>query len=98
MNRRRFSEQQLFSIRNHIPIRDVIENLLNIPSKISQGTFRFLCPQCTNYNTAVNTQINLARCFDCQKNFNPIDMVMAATQCGFVDAVELLKKNFQGLI
>jgi len=25
-------------------------------------------------------------------------MVMAATQCGFVEAVELLKKNFQGLI
>jgi hypothetical protein len=33
----------------------------------------------------------LARCFDCKKNFNPIDMVITAGNYHFVDAVELLK-------
>jgi hypothetical protein len=90
MNRRRFSEQQLYIVRNHIPIRYVIESLLNIPSKPAQGTFRFLCPQCSEYNTAINPQTNLARCFDCKKNFNPIDMVMLDRHTDFVETVNLL--------
>jgi hypothetical protein len=32
----------------------------------------------------------LARCFDCQKNFNPIDLVIAVANCSFLDAVEYL--------
>jgi len=33
----------------------------------------------------------LARCFDCKKNFNPIDMVMTVGKCSFIEAVEKLK-------
>jgi CHC2 zinc finger len=90
MNRCRFSEQQLYIVRNHIPIRYVIESLLNIPSKTAQGTFRFLCPQCSEYNTAINPQTNLARCFSCEKNFNPIDMVMLIRRIDFIETVNLL--------
>jgi hypothetical protein len=92
VKQRRFSDQQLFAIRNHIPIKIVIDNLLHIPSKISQGTYRFCCPICREYNTAINRQTNLARCFICEKNFNPIDMVMTVGNINFVETVNLLKK------
>jgi len=88
----RFSDQQLFAIRNHIPIKTVIADILGMASKISQGTFRFQCPLCTKFNTAVNPRTNLARCFGCEKNFNPIDIVMVVRNISFVQAVNLLKK------
>jgi len=87
---RNFSDQQLYNLRNHIPIAAVITNLLQVPAKISCGTLRFRCPLCTQFNTAINDRTNLARCFDCQKNFNPIDMVMAVRKINFVQAVSLL--------
>jgi len=90
MKRRRFSDQQLFALRNHIPIEVVIENVLGLPSKIIQGTFRFRCPLCTEYNTATNPNTNLARCFGCEKKFNPIDIVMAVNHTDFVEAANLL--------
>ncbi len=82
-------------VRNNIPIRDVIEHLLKVPSKIANGTFRFRCPLCDRYNTAVNAPVNLARCFDCEKNFNPIDMAMLVGKMNFVEAVNLLI-NYKG--
>lgn len=88
---RKFSDQQLFSMRNHIPIATVITKLLQVPAKINCGTLRFRCPLCAQFNTAINDRTNLARCFDCQKNFNPIDMVMAIRKINFVQAVNLLK-------
>jgi hypothetical protein len=94
MKQRRFTDQQLFSIRNHIPIIKVIESLLAVPSKTVQDVFRFRCPLCDGYNTAVKTSTNLARCFPCGKNFNPIDMVMQVRNMGFVESVELLL-NYQ---
>jgi hypothetical protein len=87
---RRFSDRKLFEVRNHIPIRSVIERLLDIPSKTVEGVFRFLCPQCGEYETSIKPQTNLARCFRCEKNFNPIDMVMAVRRTEFVETVDLL--------
>ena len=91
MASQKFSDQLLFSLRNHIPIAAVITNLLQVPAKINCGTLRFRCPMCAKFNTAINDRTNLARCFDCQKNFNPIDMVMAVRKINFVQAVSLLK-------
>jgi hypothetical protein len=42
-------------------------------------------------DTATNPLTNLARCFRCRRNFNPIEMVMAVQECSFVEAVERLK-------
>ncbi|MEA1883280.1 MAG: hypothetical protein U9N62_02005 [Thermotogota bacterium] len=92
MKQRRFSDQELFAIRNHISIKMVIEDILCIPSKISHGAFRFQCPLCDKFNTAINHRTNLARCFLCKKNFNPIDIVMAVKKMTFVETVNLLKK------
>jgi predicted RNA-binding Zn-ribbon protein involved in translation (DUF1610 family) len=59
----------------------------------TNAILRFRCPLCGNFHTATNHETNLARCFDCQKNFNPIDLVMTVGKCSFVDAVELLKHS-----
>jgi DNA primase len=78
-------------LRNNIPITLVIEEFLKLPTKVSDGYFRFLCPLCTEFITATNPKTNLARCFLCKKNFNPIDMVMVAKQVSFSKAVDYLK-------
>jgi hypothetical protein len=78
-------------LRNDIPIDEVIVDLLNLEVQKGRKTIRFRCPLCYNFHTATNHKTNLARCFDCQKNFNPIDMVITVGNCGFVDAVKFLK-------
>lgn len=86
----RYSKEKLRMLRNDIPISRLISEFLRVPCKISQGYFRFLCPLCSEFNTATNPKKNLARCFRCEKNFNPIDMVMAVKSCNFRDAVEMI--------
>ena len=78
-------------LRNDIPINSVIEDLLNLKVRYTDQMCRFQCPQCFNFHTATNPSTNLARCFDCKENFNPIDMVMSVEKCSFIDAVESLK-------
>lgn len=78
-------------LRNQIPINEAIVDLLNLEVHNARNMFRFRCPLCYNFHTATNHVTNLARCFDCQKNFNPIDLVMTVEKCSFLDAVEILK-------
>ena len=92
MATRRFSKEELYSLRNDIPIDKVIKHALDIPCRISEGSFRFLCPLCNNFNTAVNPATNLARCFCCKKNLNTIDLVMTITQSSFVNSIRFLKE------
>jgi len=80
-------------LRNQIPIDEVITDLLNLKVRNVNAILRFRCPLCGNFHTATNRETNLARCFDCQKNFNPIDLVMTVGKCSFVDAVQLLKNS-----
>ncbi len=87
----RFSSHELFDLRNNIPVDLLIRDHLKISSKIRNGYFRFLCPLCNEFQTAVNPTTNLARCFRCEKNFNTIDLVMAVRKCGFKDSVLFLK-------
>jgi len=85
-----YSKNQLQKLRNDIPIDLLISEILKQPSKISEGYFRFLCPNCGEFNSAVNPRTNLGRCFSCKKNFNPIDMVMSVKTYTFTQAVEYL--------
>ena len=78
-------------LRNQIPIDAVIVDLLNLELRSDHKMLRFRCPLCHGFHTATNHATNLARCFDCQKNFNPIDLVMTVGKCGFIDAVQILK-------
>lgn len=87
---RQFTDRQLYQVRNHIPIRHVIENLLAIESETVQGVFRFRCPLCSGRHTAVKPETNLSRCFHCGKNFNAIDLCMIAKHMSFVESVKFL--------
>lgn len=86
------SPDELRHLRNNVPINSLIQNTLHIPTKHREGFLRFLCPRCSNFNTATNPKTNLARCFTCQQNFNPIDLVMSVKECSFRNAVAFLKK------
>ncbi len=88
----RFSSRELFKLRNDIPVDMLIRDHLQIPSKIRDGVFRFLCPLCNEFQTAVNPATNLARCFRCEKNSNTIDLVMEVKGYGFRDSVFFLKE------
>jgi len=85
-----YSREKLRRLRNEIPIATLIGDILEIPSKISEGYFRFLCPKCKEFNTAINPRTNLSRCFRCEINYNPIDIVMVVKNYNFKEAVEFL--------
>ena len=82
--------EKLRRLRNQVLIDRVIEKL-DLPSKLSGGYLRFLCPLCREFNTATNPDTNLARCFRCKRNFNPIDMIMALEKKTFLEAVTRLE-------
>ena len=88
-----YTKDYLRMLRNKIPIDAVIVDLLNLEVQNSHKRLRFRCPLCHGFHTATKHETNLARCFDCQKNFNPIDLVMTVGKCRFVDAVERLKDS-----
>lgn len=90
--KKRFSGDMLRKLRNDIPINALIADLLDLPNKISEGHFRFLCPVCREFVTATNPKTNLARCFRCEKNFNTIEMVMVVKQMNFREAAEYLSE------
>jgi hypothetical protein len=87
-----YTDGFLRRLRNDIDI-DLVIKRLRLETRNSQKIFRFRCPLCHGFHTATNAKTNLARCFDCQRNFNPIDMVMAATARSFVQTVEFLKTH-----
>jgi len=83
------SRQRLWRLRNEIPVDHILEEL-DLPTKLSEGYLRFLCPLCREFNTATNPRTNLARCFRCSRNFNPIDLVMVVHGLPFLEAVAYL--------
>ncbi|MEA2103266.1 MAG: hypothetical protein U9P79_01305 [Candidatus Cloacimonadota bacterium] len=89
---KRFSSHELFELRNTIPVEMLIKDVLHMPSKISEGYFRFLCPICNEFQTATNPATNLARCFRCERNFNTIDLVISVQGIGFTASVQFLKR------
>lgn len=90
---KRFSAQQLHQIRNDIPLAYLLPNVLKHPCKYAEGYMRFLCPDCHEFNTAINSANNLARCFPCRKNFNTIDFVMLLKHLSFLKAVYFLRRH-----
>ena len=92
-----YPDNLLRNLRNHVPIDKVVIEILRLELRRNPNDthLRFRCPVCGRFHTATNPKTNLARCFDCKKNFNPIDLVMAVIKCDFVDAVEMLKEKSQ---
>ena len=90
-----YSDDFLRMLRNDININRVI-GILGLESRYTKDIFRFCCPLCHGFHTATNPDTNLARCFECKINFNPIDLVMAATNKNFIETVEFLKSYVKG--
>lgn len=84
------SDALLRRLRNEIPIADLMRDFLDMYTKHREGFVRFRCPECNNGNTAINPKTNLARCFTCRVNYNPIDLVRVVFKCGFLSAVQIL--------
>jgi DNA primase len=65
-------------IRNDLPMPVTIAALGRDgpPSKMSEGYYRFLCPNCGEMQATVNPRNNLAHCFYCNKNLNNIDLLI----------------------
>ena len=84
------SKPYLRRLRNDIAIRALIADILEIPWKTTEGRFRFCCPLCHDFHTATNPRTNLARCFRCEQNFNPIDLTMIDKRYDFLQAVAFL--------
>jgi hypothetical protein len=94
MAKKRYSRQELYVLRNHIPIDRLIKDL-GIPFKTNESCFRFCCPYCRGYDTAVKSATNLARCFHCEKNYNTIDLVMLVKKSDFTNSVNFLKTVYK---
>jgi DNA primase len=92
------SKTYLRELRNRIEIIPLIAEVLELLYKTHDGRFRFMCPLCHDFDTAVNPDTNLARCFRCQRNFNPIDMVMTVKRYSFMQAVRYLQPILDQLL
>lgn len=88
----RIAPQHLRRLRNEVDIAGVIHDL-EIPTRKRGGWLRFLCPLCGEFDTATSPTTNLARCFRCRRNFNPIDLVMIERRVSFLQAVAYLQKR-----
>jgi hypothetical protein len=94
MAKTQYTRNELFVLRNHIPVDSLIQQL-GIPSKMSEGSFQFCCPVCREFDTGVNPATNLARCFRCEKNYNTIDIVMRVKKSDFIHSVKFLKTIYE---
>ena len=88
----RISAEDLRAMRNEILIETLITRKLRIPHKYETGHLRFLCPECRYRHTDINRETNLARCFRCERNYNPIDLVMAELDYEFLTACAYLRE------
>ena len=84
------SDVTLKKLRNEIPMASVI-HALNLPWRRDDKTLRFICPKCHGLDTSIHPKVNLGRCFTSAKNFNTIDMVMAAKNMKFRTTIEWLE-------
>ena len=73
-------------LRNEIDFNHLMR-YLRWPHRRRDGKLIFVCPQCSESQTSVNPKTNLARCFRCEKNWNPIDFIMEVYHIEFLEAV-----------
>ena len=85
-----FPDPLLRKLRNDIAFSQLFVRL-KWPHKRRNGQLVFVCPRCHESQSAVNPRTNLARCFHCETNFNPIDFTIHARRCDFLVAVDLLQ-------
>ena len=91
MNQRTIiTRDYLRRLRNEIDFGHLL-HYLRWPHQRTDGKLNFVCPTCSELQTSVNRKTNLARCFRCQKNWNPIDFTMEVYKIEFLEAVGQLE-------
>ena len=85
--------EQLRRIRNMVDFKRLFHRL-GWPWKQGESQMVFVCPLCMESKTSVNTKTNLARCFRCEQNWNPIDFTMEVGRMEFLEAVGYLEEMF----
>lgn len=85
--------ERLRSLRNDVPVLAVISQL-GIAKKLRGRRLSFRCPECGCFHTATEPRTNLARCFSCERNFNPIDLVMAERGWSFLQALKYMEDRY----
>ena len=89
---KQFSPEELYHLRSDLSL-EILITALKIPYRHCPGdVFRFECPRCFGYQTAIHHKTNLARCFNCRENFNSIELVMLVKKLPFVASVKLLQR------
>lgn len=86
----RIDGDRLREVRNDVGIQAVLERL-GVPTRLRGARSTFRCPDCEEYDSAINPESNLGYCFRCERSFNPIDLVMAERDWSFPQAVEYLE-------
>lgn len=81
----------LYRLRNEVPFGPLFRQL-GWPHKRVGNQLRFVCPVCRESQTSVNPATNLARCFRCELNWNPIDFTIKVTSCEFTQAIAQLEE------
>ena len=82
---------QLRELRNRIDFRHLFRRL-GWPWKAREdGVILFACPECSESQTSVNRKTNLARCFRCERNWNPIDFTIEVGRMDFLEAYGFLE-------
>jgi DNA primase len=76
----------LWRLRNEIDFGQLFR-YLSWPHKRRDGKLSFVCPECSESQTDVNPKTNLARCFRCERNWNPIDFTIEVHRIEFLEAV-----------
>lgn len=91
MNQRTIlTRDYLRRMRNEIDFGHLL-HYLRWPHRRTNGKLTFVCPTCSESQTSVNPKTNLARCFRCEKNWNPIDFAMQVYNIAFLEAVGQLE-------
>ncbi len=72
------TRQLLHALRNDLPMVYTIEKLgVEAPDhKYIDARLRFVCPCCNDFQAVLNPNTNLAKCFNCGKRINNIDLLL----------------------
>ena len=77
---------RLHELRNTIDFSHLFRRLGWPWNRRADGVIQFVCPKCCESQTSVNPKTNLARCFRCERNWNPIDFTMDVGRMEFLEA------------
>lgn len=86
----RITTEELRSLRNDVPVAVVVD-ALDLDRRARGRRREFRCPACGGFTGAIHARENLARCFRCARNYNPIDLVMVVRRASFREAVDQLR-------